>query len=131
MRLGYLFLFLTVITIVLTILYLIGHDILDAIMAMITVDFLTLGAIIEHQRKFPTKTIKRLSERVDNIERIAANIYNVLISNPEFEEKLKKEKNEMSHILEEIIKDSKELDKKINGFTHVLESKKENEKTKS
>ena len=131
MRLGYLFLFLTVITIVLTILYLIGHDILDAIMAMITVDFLTLGAIIEHQRKFPTKTIKRLSERVDNIERIAANIYNVLISNPEFEEKLKKEKNEMSHILEEIIKDSEELDKKINGFTHVLESKKENEKTKS
>ncbi|NIM46742.1 MAG: hypothetical protein GTN40_01120 [Candidatus Aenigmarchaeota archaeon] len=124
MRLSYLFIFLTIITIILTILYLFGYDILDLIMAMITVDFLSLGAIIEHQRRFPSKTIKKLSGRVDNIENICNNIYRTLGSNPEFEEKFKKQKNDMSYVLDKVIEGSKELEKKINGFGKVLDGSK-------
>jgi len=123
MRLGYLFMFLTIVTIFLTILYLFGHDILDLIMAMITVEFLSLGAIIEHQRKFPSKTIKSLSERVDKIEELCNDIYNNVASNPELEEKLKKQKNDMSFILDKIIQRSTELDKKLNGLGHLTKNK--------
>jgi len=123
MRLRYLFMFLTIVTIFLTILYLLGHEILDLIMAMITVEFLSLGAIIEHQRKFPSETIKKLSERVDNIEKVCNDIYNTLSSNPEFEEKLQKQKDDMSSILDKIIQRSTELDKKLNGFGHLTNSK--------
>ena len=123
MRLSYLFIFLTIVTISLTILYLIGYEILDLIMAMITVDFLSLGAIIEHQRRFPSRTIKKLSERVDNIEKICNDIYRVLGSNPEFEEKLKKQKNDMSSLLDKIIQSSTKLEEKLNGFSPSAESK--------
>jgi len=114
--------FLTTITIVLTILYLFGYEILDLIMAMITVDFLSLGAIIEHQRKFPSKTIKKLSERIDNIEKISNEIYTTLGSNPGFEEKLQKQKNDMSSILDKIIQSSTKLEEKLNGFSHSVKS---------
>ena len=122
MRLRYLFMFLTIVTIFLTILYLLGHEILDLIMAMITIEFLSLGAIIEHQRKFPSETIKKLSERVDNIEKICNDIYTSLGSNPGFEEKLKKQKNDMSSILNKIIQSSTKLEEKLNGFSHSAES---------
>jgi len=114
--------FLTIITIVLTVLYLFGFEILDLIMAMITVEFLALGAIIEHQRKFPSKTIKKLSERVDNIEKICNDIYSALGSNPAFEEKLQKQKNDMSSILNKIIQSSTKLEEKLNGFSHSAKS---------
>ena len=126
MRLRYLFIFLTVVTIFLIFLYFLGHEILDLIMAMITVQFLSLGAMIEHQRKFPSKTIKSLSERVDKIEKICSDIHNVLDSNPELDKKLEKQKNGMSQILDDIVEKSTKLDKKLNGF---LES--ENEKNSS
>ncbi len=82
MRLRYLFIFLTVVTISLIILYFLGYEILDLIMAMITVQFLSLGAIIEHQRRFPSKTIKELAKRVDEIEQICNNIYANVSSYP-------------------------------------------------
>jgi len=82
MRLRYLFIFLTVVTIFLIFLYFLGHEILDLIMAMITVQFLSLGAIIEHQRRFPSKTIKELAKRVDEIEQICNNIYANVSSYP-------------------------------------------------
>ena len=100
-------------------------------MAMITVEFLSLGAIIEHQRRFPSRTIKSLSERVDNIEKICNDIYSTLASNPGFEEKLQKQKNDMSFILNKVIQSSTELEKKLNGFGHVLNgSKKTKEESK-
>ncbi len=92
-------------------------------MAMITVDFLSLGAIIEHQRRFPSKNIKKLEERVNSIEKICNDIYHVLGSNPKFEEKLQKQKDDMSSLLDKIIQSSTKLDEKIDGFSPSAESK--------
>jgi len=127
-----LFLLSLAITIVLTALQLTGSVVLDLIIIMIIINFISLGAYLEiEKRKSDTESKGLISSKLESIENVCKDIFTHVTSpNPGFEAKLEKQKNDMSYILDKIAKKSLELEEKLNVFGHALtnkENKEENE----
>jgi len=123
MYLTRLFLLLMIITIGLVIAQVSGYQFLDLIIIMVIIDLLSLGAIVELQRR-NTKNYG-VMPKLENIEKACGDILNKLGSNPGFEEKLQKQKDDMSYILDKIAKKSLELEEKINTFGRALVNSRE------
>jgi len=122
-----LFLLSIAITIALTAMQISGIQTLDLIIIMIIIDFLSLGASIELERRKSDKETKGfLTSKLEGIEKVCNDIFTHMISpNPGFEAKLEKQKNDMSYILDKIAKKSLELEEKLNAFGKVLTTNKE------
>lgn len=129
MYLTRLFLLLMIITIGLVIAQISGYQFLELIIIMIIIDFLSLGAIIELQKR-SSKDIE-VMPKLENIEKACNDILHKLGSNPGFEEKLQKQKDDMSYILDKIAKRSLELEEKINTFGRALVDSRETIKMNS
>jgi hypothetical protein len=120
-----LFLLSLAITTILTALQISGYQVLDLIIIMIIIDFLSLGASIELERRKSDKESKGIiTTKLEGIENICKDIFTHISSpNPGFEAKLEKQKNDMSYILDKIAKKSLELEEKLNAFGQVLTNK--------
>ena len=116
MRLRILFLFLSLVTVILIIAQLTGSKVTDLIIIMATLDFLALGASIELQRK--THISNNGSSSIENIEKMCKDIYSA-ISNPGIE-KIQKQGEDISSILDRITKKSLELEESLNKFGNTL-----------
>ena len=119
-----LFLLSVAITIVLAGFQIFGTDALDLIIIMIIIDFISLGASVELERRKSDKETKGfISTKLEGIENVCKDIFSHITSpNPGFEAKLEKQKNDMSYILDKIAKKSLELEEKLNVFGGVLTS---------
>jgi hypothetical protein len=117
-----LFLFSLAITIILTIVQISGFAVIDLIIIMIVIDFLSLGAYLEMENKKTSKESKGLiTSKLEGIENICKDIFTHITSpNPGFEAKLEKQKDDMNYILDKISHKSLELEEKLNTFGKVL-----------
>ena len=117
-----LFLFSLAITIILTIVQISGFAVIDLIIIMIVIDFLSLGAYLEMENKKTNKEIKGLiTSKLEGIENVCRDIFTHITSpNPGFEAKLEKQKDDMNYILDKISHKSLELEEKLNTFGKVL-----------
>lgn len=120
-----LFLLSLAITAALTALQISGFQILDLIIIMIIIDFLSLGAYLEIEKRKTDKESRNLIDsKLGGIEKVCNDIFTHVISpNPGLEAKLEKQKNDMSYILDKIAKKSLELEEKLNVFGQVLTNK--------
>jgi len=124
MYLTRLFFLLMLITIGLVIAQVSGYQFLELIIIMIIIDFLSLGAIIELQKR--NSKDNELMPKLETIEKACNDILSHITSpNPGFEEKLQKQKDDMSYILDKIAKRSLELEEKLNTFGRALVNSRE------
>jgi hypothetical protein len=116
------FLLSLAITTALTAMQFSGYQVLDLVIIMIIIDFISLGASIELERRKSDKETKGfITTKLEGIENICKDIFSHITSpNPGFEAKLEKQKNDMSYILDKIAKKSLELEEKLNVFGRVL-----------
>jgi len=124
MRLTILFVILIIVTIILTAMQLSGYQVLDSIIVMIIIDFIALGANIElENRKVWIETRSNITTKLESIEKTCLDIFgHITNSNPGFEEKLKKQKEDVSYILDKVAKKSLELEERISNFGQTLAS---------
>ena len=117
-----LFLFSLAITVALTALQFTGTQVLDLIIMMIIIDFISLGAYLEiENRKINKETRSLMTSKFESIENLCRDIITHIISpNPGFEAKLEKQKDDMNYILDKIAKKSLELEEKLNVFGRAL-----------
>jgi len=121
MRLRALFLFLTLVTVILVIAQLTGSNVINLIIIMAALDFLALGASIEVERK--SHMHAQTSSKIESIEKVCKDIYDTISSNPGLE-KMQKQREDISAILDRITKNSLELEERINKFGQVLSKSK-------
>lgn len=116
------FLLSLAITTALTVMQFSGYQVLELIIMMIIIDFISLGASMELEgRKSDKETKGFITTKLEGIENICKDIFNHITSpNPGFEAKLEKQRNDMSYILDKIAKKSLELEEKLNVFGRVL-----------
>jgi hypothetical protein len=126
MNLSRLFLLVIAITIVLTVLQLAGYPVLESLMVMTVVDFLTLAAVIEIGKKKPLnnpidieKEIVPRLQKIDNIEKACTEMAGK-VGNGELEAKLKKHSDDISYLLDKMAKKTMDLEQKINNFGNGL-----------
>ncbi|MEM5872399.1 MAG: hypothetical protein QXD55_00845 [Candidatus Aenigmatarchaeota archaeon] len=119
-----LFLFTLAITIALTTLQLYGLQLIESIIIMIIINFISLGASIEmEKRKSDDESKSLISSKLESIEKICNDIFTHVTSpNPGLEAKLEKQKNDVSYILDKIAKKSLELEERLNAFGQALAS---------
>lgn len=117
-----LFLLSLAITVALTVLQFSGAQVLDSIIIMIIIDFISLGAYLELESRKTNKETKGLiTSKLEVIENICKDIFaHVTSPNPGFEAKLEKQKDDMNYILDKIAKKSLELEEKLNVFGRAL-----------
>lgn len=120
------FLLVIAITIVLTVLQLSGYQVLESLMIMTVVDFLTLAAVIEVGKKKPLnnpidieKEIVPRLQKIDNIEKACTEMAGK-VGNGDLEEKLKKHSDDISYLLDKMAKKTMDLEQKINNFGNGL-----------
>ncbi|MEM5778089.1 MAG: hypothetical protein QXD43_01215 [Candidatus Aenigmatarchaeota archaeon] len=120
-----LFLFTLAITIALTTLQLYGLQLIESIIIMIIINFISLGASIEmEKRKNDAESKNLISSKLESIEKICNDIFTHVTSpNPGLEARLEKQKNDVSYILDKIAKKSLELEERLNAFGQTLASK--------
>ena len=128
MRLRALFLFLTLVTVILVIAQLTGSNVINLIIMMTALDFLALGTSIEVERKSHMHT--QTSSKIESIEKVCKDIYDTISSNPGLE-KLQKQRDDISTILDRITKNSLELEERINKFGQTLNKSKNTEQPSS
>ncbi|MFH1229678.1 MAG: hypothetical protein V1678_04625, partial [Candidatus Aenigmatarchaeota archaeon] len=139
-----LFLFSIIITISLTILQVYGIQVIDLIIVMIIINFLSMGAYIElENKKIINESKAFIASKLENIENLSNKIITHVSSpNLALEEKLEKQKNDISYVLDKVSKKSLELEERLNLFAKVLsnnltdknedeEEKKEEQKTQT
>jgi len=118
MLLRTLFLVLIVITIALVALHLTGYQVLELIVIMIIIDFITLTANIELERRKPMIDV---TGKLESIEKICKDIFGH-VSNPGIEEILKKQGNNINYLLDKVTKRSLDLEERVNKFGQTLAS---------
>jgi hypothetical protein len=134
MILSKMFLFLIAITIIVSGMQLIGHQVLELIIVMMVVDFLTLGAMFRLEKGAPLiknnpisveadivprlKKIDKLDTIEENSNKILAQLSNSGFSN--FEEKLKKQSDDITYLLDRMGRKTLELEERINKFGNGL-----------
>ena len=134
MILSKMFLLLIAITIVLSGFQLMGYQILELIIIMMVVDFLTLGAMFHLEKGAPLiknnpisveKDIVPRLQKIDKIDLIEKNSKEILnrLSNSGFsdlEEKLKKQSDDITYLLDKMGRKTLELEERINKFGNGL-----------
>lgn len=119
-----LFLVSLVITTALTVLQLSGLQVIDSIIIMIIINFLSLGAYIELENRKLVKDSKDfIGSKLEGIEKVCNETLSHITSpNPGIEAKIEKQRNDISYILDKISKRSLELEERLNAFGRVLSS---------
>jgi hypothetical protein len=117
-----LFVFTLIITTVLATLQLSGFQILDLIIIMIIIDFLTLGGYIELENRKSYKESKDfITSKIAGVEKTCNDILiHITSPNPGLEAKIERQRNDISYILDKISKKSLELEERLNAFGRVL-----------
>jgi hypothetical protein len=115
-----LFLFSIVITIALTALQMYGLQVLDSIIVMIIINFLSMVAYIELENKKIMKESKDfIASKLENIENLSNKII-THVAGSSMDEKLEKQKNDINYVLDKVSKKSLELEERLNLFGKVL-----------
>jgi len=111
-----------IITTVLTVLQLSGLQIIDLIIIMIIINFLSLGAYIElENRKLVKESKDFIGSKLEGIEKVCNETLSHITSpNPGLEAKIEKQREDISYILDKISKRSLELEERLNVFGKVL-----------
>ena len=111
-----------IITTALTALQLIGFQIIDSIIIMIIINFLSLGAYIElENRKIVKESKDFIGSKLEGIEKICnETLTHITSPNPGIELRLEKQKNDISYILDKISKRSLDLEERLNTFGKIL-----------
>lgn len=119
-----LFLVSLIITTALTVLQLSGLQVIDLIIIMIIINFLSLGAYIELENRKLVKDSKDfIGSKLEGIEKVCNETLSHITSpNPGIEAKIEKQRNDISYILDKISKRSLELEERLNAFGRVLSS---------
>jgi hypothetical protein len=117
-----LFLVSLIITTALTVLQINGLQIIDLIIIMIIINFLSLGAYIELENRKLVKDSKDfIGSKLEGIEKVCNETLSHITSpNPGIEAKIEKQRNDISYILDKISKRSLELEERLNAFGRVL-----------
>ena len=134
MILSKMFLFLIAITIVISSLQLVGYQVLELIIIMMVVDFLTLGAMFHLEKgaaliknnpiSVEKDIVPRLQkiDKIDVIEKNSSEILNKLSNSgfSDFEEKLKKQSDDITYLLDRMGRKTLELEDRISKFGNGL-----------
>lgn len=117
-----LFLVSLIITTALAALQLIGFQVIDSIIIMIIINFLSLGAYIElENRKMVKESKDFIGSKLEGIEKICnETLTHITSPNPGIELRLEKQKNDISYILDKISKRSLDLEERLNTFGKIL-----------
>jgi hypothetical protein len=117
-----LFLFSIAVTIALTALQAFGFQIVELIITMVIIDFLSLGAYIElENRKVVRESKDFVGSKLEGIEKVCnETLAHITSPNPGFELRLEKQKNDISYILDKISKKSLDLEERLNAFGRIL-----------
>lgn len=117
-----LFLFSLVITTTLLALQISGLQVIDLIIIMIIIDFLSLGAYIElENRKIFKESKDFIVPKLEGIEKVCnETLTHITSPNPGIELRLEKQKNDISYILDKISKKSLDLEERLNAFGRIL-----------
>jgi hypothetical protein len=120
-----LFLISIAITTALAVLQISGTPVIELIIIMIIIDFLSLGAYVEVERNNSDEETKGfITTKLEGIEKTCNDILGHITSpNPGFEAKLEKQKDDMNYILDKIAKKSLELEERLNAFGNALSNK--------
>ncbi len=113
-----LFMLLIVVTMILTILQLLGYQVMESIVLMLVIDLIAFGANLEIEKR--KKIEPNLSSKLEGIEKMCNEILTHIKTNPGIEEKLQKQKNEITFLLDKISKKSLELEERLNKFGKIL-----------
>ena len=125
------FLFLIAITIIVSSMQILGYQVLELIIVMMVVDFLTLGAMFHLEKgtsliknnpiSVETDIVPRL-KKIDKIDAIEENSKNILnqLSNSGFESKMKKQSDDITYLLDRMGRKTLELEERINKFGNGL-----------
>ena len=116
-----LFLFSIAITVALTVMQMLGTDLMNLIIVMIIVDFLSLAALTEMEhRKTVLESKDFIVSKVEGVEKVCNDIFARVSSNPGVESMLEKQKNDINYVLDKVSKKSLELEERLNLFGKVL-----------
>lgn len=117
-----LFLFSVIVTTVLTALQLNGSEVINLIIIMIIIDFLSLGAYIElGNRKLARESKDFISSKLESIEKVCnETLTHINSPNPGIEAKIEKQRDDINYILDKITKKSLELEEKLNLFGNII-----------
>lgn len=117
-----LFLVSLIITTALTALQLTGFQVIDSIIIMIIINFLSLGTYIElENRKIVKESKDFIGSKLEGIEKICnETLTHITSPNPGIELRLEKQKNDISYILDKISKRSLDLEERLNAFGKIL-----------
>jgi hypothetical protein len=116
-----LFLFSVIITIALTAIQLYGAQVTDLIIIMLVINLLSMGAYVElENKKIMNESKAFMASKLESIEKISNDIFNHVSSGSGIEEKLQKQKDDISYVLDKISKRSLELEERLNLFGKVI-----------
>ena len=111
-----------IITTLLAVLQLSGLQIIDLIIIMIIINFLSLGAFIEvENRKLVKESKDFIGSKLEGIEKVCNETLSHITSpNPGLEAKIERQREDISYILDKISKRSLELEERLNAFGRIL-----------
>ena len=116
----FVFRFLLFWTLLILFIYVTGYVSLTSVMIIVVVDLIALGAIIEMGKRESFKEINtEISSKLDNIEKVCQNILSSSSGDTmlqKIEEKLSKQKDDVSYLFDRMSRKMLELEEKINKF---------------
>ena len=104
--------------------YFSGYDILGSVMMVLAIDIIALGFVIELGKKRYFKEISaEINTRIENIERICQSISESFggdLTLQKVDEKINKQKDDISYLLDKLSRKMLSLEEKINKFGYSL-----------
>jgi hypothetical protein len=118
------FWFLLFWTLISLFLYIRGYDVLTSLMLVLVVDMVALGAIVQMGSRGPMKEISsEVATKLDNIEKVCQSILSSASDESivaKIEERIGKQKEDVSYLLDRMSRKMLELEEKINKFGFSL-----------
>jgi hypothetical protein len=118
------FWFLLFWTLISLFLYIRGYDVLNSLMLVLVVDLMALGVIVQKGTKGPMKEISdEVTTKLENIEKVCQSILNSSSDESivaKIEERINKQKDDVSYLLDRMSRKMLELEEKINKFGFSL-----------
>jgi hypothetical protein len=118
------FWFLLFWTLISLFLYIRGYDVLNSLMLVLVVDMVALGVIVQMGTKGPMKEISsEVTTKLENIEKVCQSILNSSSDDSivaKIEERINKQKDDVSYLLDRMSRKMLELEEKINKFGFSL-----------
>jgi hypothetical protein len=119
MLLTILFALLLAITVGLTGLQLLGFQVLNSLIIMIVIDFMALAANLQVKKKNPGNPSPNVIPKLESIEKTCSDILHH-VNTVSIKDDLKRNKDDLTYLLEKIARKTLDLEQKIDAFGGTL-----------